>query len=542
MTKLTAAGSILIYLLSKKDGCLVARARTVALHGIDVLDVDVQVQMSSGLPSFTIVGLPDKAVAESRERIRAALHAIGLALPLQRITINLSPADLQKEGSHFDLPIALALLVEMGVLPSDSTAGMIALGELALDGAVMPVAGVLPAAMHAANLEHGLICPAACGGEASWVSTLNVLPVACLMAFINHATGQKVLDPAQSLDSVPEPVYPDMAHVQGQILARRALEVAAAGGHNILMQGPPGAGKSMLASRLPGLLPALSARESLEVTMIYSVAGLLKGQSIIRHRPYREPHHSASQAALVGGGMKARPGEISLAHHGVLFLDELPEFSRSSLEALRQPLESGSVTVARAHASLTYPARAQIIAAMNPCRCGYLGDQEKSCSRAPTCGEDYRLKLSGPLLDRIDILMDVPAVPVKELMTHRLEESSVAIAKRVKQARLRQEDRCRTVASADESGALQTSYNNATMPLEVLFSQSTIEIDAQQLLEKAVEHFRLSARGYHRVLRLARTIADLDQSDQIKQIHVAEAVSYRQDRRATAVQPRLSQL
>ena len=374
---------------------MVARVNTVAFHGIRVMDVDVQVQMAPGLPTFTVVGLPDKAVTESRERVRAALTAMGLALPPKRITVNLAPADLVKEGSHFDLPIALGLLADMGVLPGDEIAGYAALGELALDGALSPVTGVLPAAIHAGSRDLGLICPAGQGPEAAWAGDLDILAPSSLLALINHFKGTQVLTAPEARLAEDEPALPDMAEIKGQETAKRALEIAAAGAHNLLMVGPPGSGKSMLAARLPGLLPPLDAAETLEASMIHSLAGSLGAEGLIRRRPFRDPHHSASMAALVGGGRRARPGEVSLAHLGVLFLDELPEFQRAAVNALRQPMEAGYTTVARANAHVTYPSRFQLIAAMNPCRCGFLGDPAQACTRAPGCAMEYQSKISG---------------------------------------------------------------------------------------------------------------------------------------------------
>lgn len=394
---------------------MVARVATVAFQGIDTLDIDVQVQMSGGMPTFTIVGLPDKAVGESRERVRSALGAMGLALPPKRITVNLSPADVLKEGSHFDLPIALGLLVVMGVIPADEIVRYMALGELALDGAITPVAGVLPAAIAASAKERGIICPAATGGEAAWADGIEVLAPASLIALINHFKGTQVLTPPEPMLADEDWTGPDLIDIKGQETAKRALELCAAGGHNLLMIGPPGAGKSMLAQRLPGILPMLDPREALEVSMIHSIAGMLKGGLLSRRRPFRDPHHSASLAAMVGGGTRAKPGEVSLAHNGVLFLDELPEFQRPTLEALRQPVESGAVMVARANAHITYPARFQLVAAMNPCRCGHLDDPSIACARAPRCAQDYQAKISGPLFDRIDLHVDVPAVSPADL-------------------------------------------------------------------------------------------------------------------------------
>src|SRR5215472_10872801 len=385
-----------------------ARVRTVAFQGIDVLPVDVQVLVAPGQLAFAMVGLADKAVGESRERVRASFRALGLALPPQRISVNLSPADLAKEGSHYDLPIALGLLVAMGVLTKESVTGFVALGELALDGSLTRVPGVLPAAIAAAASGRGIICPAACGGEAAWggFEPANedrppVLAAPSLLALINHLRGQQALPLPQALVSDDSHSYPDLAEIKGQETAKRVLEVAAAGGHNLLMVGPPGSGKSMLAARLPGLLPPLDAEEALEASMVRSLAGDAGDGKLSRRRSFRDPHHSATLQALVGGGLRARPGEVSLAHYGVLFLDELPEFSRSTLEALRQPIETGRVTVARASAHVTYPARFQLVAAMNPCRCGHLMEPTRACGRVPRCGLDYQGRISGPLLDRI---------------------------------------------------------------------------------------------------------------------------------------------
>lgn len=504
---------------------MVARINTVAFRGIDVLDVDVQVQMASGLPAFTIVGLPDKAVSEARERVRAALGAIGLALPPKRITVNLAPADVAKEGSHFDLAIAVAILADMGVLPVEDISGFAALGELALDGAISSVTGVLPAAIHCNARDLGLICPGAQGSEAAWAGDMDILAPRDLLSLINHFKGAQLLSPPKPGQADELAQYPDLADIKGQESAKRALEIAAAGGHNMLMSGPPGSGKSMLASRLPGLLPPLGSEEILEASMIQSLAGVLNGDGLTRLRPFRDPHHSASQAALVGGGHKAKPGEVSLAHLGVLFLDELPEFQRGALEALRQPLESGRVTVARANAHVSYPARFQLIAAMNPCRCGYLDDPAQACSRAPRCAEDYQAKISGPLYDRIDLHVDVPAVSAADLTLPPPAEGSAEVADRVARARDIQKQRyahhplVRTNADADG----------------VLLEECAAPDEAgRTLLAEAAERMRLSARGYHRVLRVARTLADLDAAAGTgdptapsARIHIAEALSYR---------------
>ena len=500
---------------------MVARVSTVAFQGIEALEIDVQVHIAAGLPAFTIVGLADKAVAESRERVRAALGAMGLALPPKRITVNLAPADMVKEGSHFDLPIALGLLVSLGVLPGDEIAAYTALGELALDGALAPVAGVLPAAIAAAAHGRGVICPGACGPEAAWAGEIEVLAPPSLLALVNHFKGTQVLGPPQPAVAEVAEAGLDLADIKGQETAKRALEITAAGGHNLLMIGPPGAGKSMLAARLPGLLPPLAPAEALEVSMIHSVAGLLDGGRLTRRRPFRDPHHSASLPALVGGGQKARPGEVALAHLGVLFLDELPEFSRSALEALRQPLEAGRVTVARANAHATYPARFQLVAAMNPCRCGYLDDPAQACSRVPKCAIEYQSKISGPLFDRIDLHVEVPAVSAADLTLPPPAEGSAEVAARVRAARDRQR------ARYAETPADPPVRTNADADGGLLEDIAAPNEAGQRLLTQATEKMRLSARGYHRVLRVARTIADLEGAEGVARTHIAEALSYR---------------
>ncbi|MEQ8229081.1 MAG: YifB family Mg chelatase-like AAA ATPase [Rhodospirillales bacterium] len=499
---------------------MVARIATAAFQGIDVLDVDVQVQMAGGLPAFSVVGLPDKAVAESRERVRASLHAMGLALPPKRITVNLAPADVLKEGSHFDLPIALALLTAMDVLPADDMARYLALGELGLDGTLAPVAGVLPAALHANARDLGLICPAAQGGEATWAGGSDILAPASLLSLVNHFKGVQVLGPPERPVAEDTAPYPDLADIKGQETAKRGLEIAASGGHNLLMIGPPGSGKSMLAQRLPGLLPPLESEEILEISMVQSLAGMLSGGTLSRIRPFRDPHHSASLPALVGGGLRARPGEVSLAHLGVLFLDELPEFQRATLESLRQPLETGRAAIARANAHVTYPARFQLVAAMNPCRCGYLDDPSQACSKAPRCAEDYQGRISGPLFDRIDIHLDVPAVSPFDLDLPPPTEGTAQVAARVAAARAVQRDRYRDHLDK----GIRT---NAQADGELLDRVARPDDAGRKLLVEAADRIGLSARGYHRVLRVARTLADMNGSDGVGRIHVAEALSFR---------------
>ena len=500
---------------------MTARIATVAFQGIDCVGIEVQVSLANGLPAFTIVGLPDKAVAESRERVRAALTAMGLALPPRRITINLAPADLQKEGSHFDLPIACGLLVAMGILPAEELEGYVVLGELGLDGSIAAVSGVLPAALFANGEDRGLICPAAQGSEAVWAGGEGILAPPSLLALINHFKGSQILPRPGPLPPQAGPTSPDLAEVKGQETAKRALEIAAAGGHNLLFVGPPGSGKSMLAARLPGILPPLTPAEALEVSMVHSVAGKLEGGTLITRRPFRDPHHSASIPALVGGGHRAKPGEISLAHNGVLFLDELPEFSRGALEALRQPLETGRAVVSRANGHVTYPARVQVIAAMNPCRCGHLDDPALACSKAPRCAEDYQGRLSGPLLDRIDLHVEVAAVHPLDLARTPAGETSAAIAARVAEALEQQRQRYARVAPD------AVIRNNAQADGAVLEAVASPDEAGRRLLVEAADRMKLSARGYHRILRVARTLADLQGAESITRLHIAEALGYR---------------
>lgn len=499
---------------------MVSRVTTVAFQGIDAVPVDVQVHVGPGMVAFTIVGLPDKAVAESRERVRAALSASGLALPAKRVTVNLAPADLPKEGSHYDLPIALGVMAAIGAIPGEYLDGYAVLGELGLDGTLAPVAGVLPAAMGANGLGKGLICPEASGGEAAWADPeMDILAPRSLIQLANHFKGTQMLSrPAARLQGNPA-ALPDLAEVKGQETARRALEIAAAGGHNLLMTGPPGSGKSMLASRLPSILPPLTPRELLEVSMIASLAGELAEGKLTDRRPFRSPHHSASMAALIGGGLRARPGEVSLSHNGVLFLDELPEFNPQVLDSLRQPLETGEAVIARANHRVTYPARIQLVAAMNPCRCGHAGEPGHVCRRGERCVTEYQTRVSGPFLDRIDLRIDVPAVTAADLIGPAEAEPSAAVAARVAEARHIQEKRF-----FDLGVACRT---NAQAPASVVETMAQPDELGLAFLRDAAEKLQLSARGYHRVLKLARTLADLDGKDMVGRIHLAEALSYR---------------
>jgi magnesium chelatase family protein len=502
---------------------MVQRVSTVAFEGIEVRPVDVQVQVAPGMPAFTIVGLPDKAVSEARERVRSALVASGLALPARRITINLAPADLPKEGSHYDLPIALGLMAAIGAIPHDALSSFTVLGELGLDGSIAPVAGVLPAAIGANARGEGLMCPAACGPEAAWASPdIEIVAAASLIQLANHFKGTQVLSrPRPKILETQGPAV-DLADIKGQESAKRALEIAAAGGHNLLMVGPPGAGKSMLAARLPSILPPLAPSELLEVSMVASVAGEIEGGALTNRGPFRAPHHSASMPALVGGGLHARPGEVSLAHHGVLFLDELPEFQPQVLDSLRQPLETGEVSIARANHRVTYPARFMLVAAMNPCRCGKASEPGFACRRGPNtrCAADYQARISGPLIDRIDLHIEVPAVTAADLILPPPAEGSREVAARVALARERQ------VARYAASG-LAHVRSNAAVSGAVLEDVARPDGSGLTLLREAADAMRLSARGYHRVLRVARTLADLDGADKVERVHLAEALSYR---------------
>lgn len=497
---------------------MVSRAYTVAFQGVEARMVEVQCAVTPGLPAFSIVGLPDKAVSEARDRVRTALNAMAIALPSKRITVNLSPANLPKEGSHFDLPIAVALLAALGILPDDVTQSVVALGELSLDGTLIPVVGALPAAMTAAAQGRGLLCPYGSGAEAAWVGDAEVIAARSLGDVVRHYTGQTPLAPATPGEVTLDASDRDLREVKGQERAKRALEIAAAGRHHLMLVGPPGSGKSMLAARLPTILPPLSAGEALETSMIHSLAGLLDEGGISRMRPFREPHHTASMAAIIGGGRMARPGEVSLAHNGVLFMDEFPEFTRTVLETLRQPIETGEVMIARANAHVKYPCKFMLVAAANPCKCGYLSDPARACARVPDCGDDYLGRISGPLMDRFDLRVDVPPVAYTDLDLPANGETSAIVAARVAKARDVQTNRFQGQANM---------HVNADAQGDILEEIATPDAEARALLTKVAERFHLSARGYHRILRVGRTIADLDGSANVRRPHIAEAVSFR---------------
>lgn len=493
---------------------------TLAFVGIEARLVEVQVRITPGQAMFAIVGLPDKAVAESRERVRNALHAVGLGLPYKHITVNLAPADLPKEGSHFDLAIALAMMSAMKAIAPDAIAGYAAIGELALDGAIRAVPGALPAAIGANAGGKGLICPEAGGPEAAWAGEhIDILAAPHLLSLVNHFKGLQTLSRPKPNVAAPTAMLPDLRDIKGQETAKRVLEIAAAGGHNLLMVGPPGSGKSMLAARLPSILPPLAPEEILEVSMVHSLAGELMGGKLTIDRPFRSPHHSASMAALVGGGSRPRPGEVSLAHLGVLFLDELPEFQPNVLDALRQPLESGEMIIARAQHRISYPSRIQLVAAMNPCKCGGLSPGQ-SCRRGPRCADDYQARVSGPLLDRIDLQIEVPAVSAADLVLPPAREGSADVRARVVAARERQ--RARFLALG-----VKNVRTNAEASGQLLEQTAMPDEAGLALLRQAAETLALSARGFHRTLKVARTLADLDGLENVGRIHIAEALSYR---------------
>lgn len=492
--------------------------KTFSFVGIDVVEVNVEVKISAGLPNMTIVGLADKAVAESKERVRLAISSLDLMWPQKRITVNLAPADLQKAGSHFDLPIALGILVEMQIINQNSVNNFFALGELSLSGDISAVSGIISASIGANQRNCGIICPEKNGSEAAWAGSLEIIAAPNLLSLIRHLNKEELLERPKTKALEINDFYPDFSEIKGQESAKRAIEIAAAGGHNLLMSGPPGTGKSMLASRLVGILPPPDLEEILEINMIHSIAGNIIDGKLITKRPYRDPHHSCSMPAMVGGGNKSKPGEISLACHGILFLDELPEYSRQVLESLRQPLETKQVSISRANSHITYPANFQFIAAMNPCRCGYLGDEKKQCKRITSCGKEYQNKISGPLLDRIDIIIEIPQIDVF-FSNNKESESSKTIKERIMKTREIQKIRYQK-----ENANYKT---NSQIDGKILEKYTILDEESKKILKKSVEKMSTSMRGITRILRVARTIADLENSYEIKQIHLLEAIGYR---------------
>jgi magnesium chelatase family protein len=502
-----------------------AEVLSAALLGVDAYQVKVESHLENGLPAFAVVGLPDSAVKESRERVTAALKNAGFVFPNRRITVNLAPADVRKEGSGFDLPMALGILAASGQMKADGLSSVAVLGELALDGKIRPIRGALSIAssLHREGVAR-LVVPEENAREAALVSSVAVYPMSCIRDVVDFLNGEDSIDPfTVDLEAVfgeSREESGDFSEVRGQTSVKRALEIAASGGHNVIMIGPPGSGKTMLARRLPSILPEFTLDEALETTRVHSVAGMMKpGQAIVAARPFRSPHHTVSDAGLIGGGMIPRPGEVSLAHNGVLFLDELPEFHKNVLEVLRQPLEDGVVTISRAAISLSFPANFMLVAAMNPCPCGFLTDPDKECKCTPEQIRRYLSRVSGPLLDRIDIHVEVPRVPWKDLSADKPAEASAAVRQRAGLARQRQHERFRHTRS--------DLYCNAQMTNREVERFAPLDSASMNVLHQAIERMGLSARAYHRIRKIARTIADLEGSDDIRLPHVVEAVQYR---------------